>query len=86
MCLILNGYRDRAVWMSTPNNVRFLFSLVGSELFHAEGRTDRHDEPNSRFSHFCERAVQYSNFIVYLLQSYFNGFNIPVNLDTIITV
>jgi hypothetical protein len=33
---------------------------VGAELFHAngqtDGRTDRHDEANSRFSQFCERA------------------------------
>jgi len=29
---------------------------VGYELFHADGRTDRHDETNSRFSQFCERA------------------------------
>jgi hypothetical protein len=33
---------------------------VAAELFHADrrtdGRTDRHDEVNSRFSQFCERA------------------------------
>jgi hypothetical protein len=29
---------------------------VGAELFHAGGRADRHDEANSRFSQFCERA------------------------------
>jgi len=29
---------------------------VGVELFHADGRTDRHDEANSHFSQFCERA------------------------------
>jgi hypothetical protein len=31
---------------------------VGAELFHADGdrQTDRHDEANSRFSQFCERA------------------------------
>jgi len=33
---------------------------VGTELFHADGRTDiptdRNDEINSRFSQFCERA------------------------------
>jgi len=37
---------------------------VGAELLHAEGhsdtRTDRHDEANSRFSQFCERASKYS--------------------------
>ena len=27
-----------------------------AELFHANGRTDRHDEANSRFSQCCERA------------------------------
>jgi hypothetical protein len=29
---------------------------VGAELFHANGRTDRHDEGNSRFTKFCERV------------------------------
>jgi len=33
---------------------------VGAELFHADRRTDRHDEPNSRFSQFCERASKLS--------------------------
>jgi len=29
---------------------------VGAELFHVDGRTDKHDEANSRFPQFCERA------------------------------
>jgi len=29
---------------------------VGALLFHADGRTDRHDEADSRFTQFCERA------------------------------
>jgi len=29
---------------------------VGAKLFHADGRIDRHDEANSRFSKFCESA------------------------------
>jgi len=29
---------------------------VEAELFHAGGQTDRHDDANSRFSEFCERA------------------------------
>jgi hypothetical protein len=29
---------------------------VGTELFHVYGRTDGHDEANSRFLRFCERA------------------------------
>jgi hypothetical protein len=35
---------------------------VGADLFHAvkrtDGRTDIHDEANSRFSQFCERAYE----------------------------
>jgi len=35
---------------------------VGVELFQADGRadrqTDRQDEANSRFSRFCERALE----------------------------
>jgi hypothetical protein len=30
--------------------------LVGAELYHMDGQTDRHDEANSRFSQFCERT------------------------------
>jgi hypothetical protein len=29
---------------------------VGAVLFHADRRTDRHDETHSSFSQFCERA------------------------------
>jgi len=29
---------------------------VVAKLFHADGQMDRHDEANSRFSQFCERA------------------------------
>ena len=29
---------------------------VGAELFQADGRTDRHDEADSRFTQFCECA------------------------------
>jgi hypothetical protein len=28
--------------------------VVGAELFHADGRTDRRGEANSRFLQFCE--------------------------------
>jgi hypothetical protein len=30
--------------------------LLGAELFHADRRTDRHEEANIRFSQVCERA------------------------------
>jgi hypothetical protein len=29
---------------------------MGAELFHADIQTDKHNEANSRFSQFCERA------------------------------
>ena len=29
---------------------------VGAELFNADGRVDRLDDANSRFSQFCERV------------------------------
>jgi hypothetical protein len=29
---------------------------VEQELLHADGRTDRQEEANKRFSQFCERA------------------------------
>jgi len=29
---------------------------VGADLFHADGRTDRHDEAKSRFSESCKLA------------------------------
>jgi len=32
---------------------------VGAELFHADGRMDRHDEPNSCLSQFCKRAKKW---------------------------
>ena len=31
---------------------------VGAKLFHADGRTDGHDEPSSFFLQFCERAYK----------------------------
>ena len=30
-----------------------------AELFHADRQTDRHNEANSRFSQFCERASKW---------------------------
>jgi len=30
---------------------------VGADLFHADRRTDGHDEANSRISQFCEKRL-----------------------------
>ena len=32
--------------------------LVGVEFFHADERTDGHEQANIRFSQFCERALK----------------------------
>jgi len=34
------------------------FRLVRTELFHVDGRTDKHDVTNSRFSQFCKSAYK----------------------------
>jgi len=34
---------------------------LGAELFHAVGRTERHDEANSHFWQFCELAQKRSH-------------------------
>ena len=36
---------------------------IGSQLFHAYGRTDRDDAANSQFSQFCERAEKGKVFL-----------------------
>jgi hypothetical protein len=42
MCLILNVYRGRAVWIYRPNSVRFLFVWLKSEVY--ERKVDTPDE------------------------------------------
>ena len=37
---------------------------VGAELLHGAGRTDRHDEANSRFSPVCERVKEHHNSLI----------------------
>jgi len=34
---------------------------VEADLFHVDGRTGRHNEANSSFSRFCERASNVTN-------------------------
>ena len=46
---------------------------VGAELFRADGQTYRHDEANSRFSQFCERAYKLGYLIVLDGAMFING-------------
>jgi hypothetical protein len=55
------------------SNIKFRkIHPAGNELFHAGGRTDRqtdrHDEANSRFSQFCERAQKIQQGITFGFQ------------------
>jgi hypothetical protein len=43
-------------WQNTQISHFMKHCAEGAGLFHAGGRTDEHDEANSRFSQFCERA------------------------------
>jgi hypothetical protein len=47
---------SRQIFENTQISDLLKIRLVGAELFHAFGRTDRHDEANSHFSQFCERV------------------------------
>ena len=38
------------------SNLKKKIRPLGAELFHADGRTYRHEEANSRFLQYCERA------------------------------
>jgi hypothetical protein len=56
-CRILNKLEFSRQFSINPQISNFMkIRPVGAELFHAHGRTDRHDDDNSRFSQFCERA------------------------------
>ena len=50
---------SRQIFEKSSNNKCSESPSSGSrELFHADGRTDRHDEANSRFSQFCEKRLK----------------------------
>jgi hypothetical protein len=67
---------------------------VGAELFHADeqrdGRTDRHDAANTRFSQFCERAWKRPTIMQdHIMQLLFHEFperNIQGDAQNLITV
>jgi len=50
-CEILNRI-SKNIKMSSIMKI----GTMGAELFCVDGQTDRHDEANSHFSQFCERA------------------------------
>jgi hypothetical protein len=43
ICLILNGYRDKTVWISRPNSLRFLFVELDEE-WSLQRKVDTRDE------------------------------------------
>ena len=55
---------------------------IGAELFHADGRTGRHDEANSRFSQLCERALK-SNVLLCYCPTYPYSYRLMFCADTL---
>jgi len=49
------GFLDGFLKRNRMSNFKKIRS-VETKPFHANGRADRHDEANSRFSQYCERA------------------------------
>jgi hypothetical protein len=68
--LFLSDFNETWIFSTLSKNIQILnvmkMNPVGAGLFHADGRTqrekdgrtDRHDEANSRFSQFCEGAIK----------------------------
>jgi hypothetical protein len=59
--LLLSDFNETSIFSTVvrknPQISNFMKILsVGAELFHADRRTDRHDEADSRCSQFCEGA------------------------------
>jgi len=48
----------RQIFEKSPNTEFHEYRPVGGELFHANGKTDTHDEAKSSFLQFCERVYQ----------------------------
>ena len=46
---------SRQIFEETQISSFIKIHTLGAELFHADGRTDDHDEANSRVSQLCER-------------------------------
>jgi len=69
-CRILMKLEFLDIFSKNPQTSNFMkIRPVGAELFHADrqtdGQTGRHDEANSRFSQFCERAETFKFQILY---------------------
>ena len=56
-CMILNKIKfSPQIWKKVSNIKLHENPSVGVELFHAEGRADRHDKAESSYSQICEHA------------------------------
>jgi len=58
--LFLSGFSETLIFKTFAKNTQISkltkIHSLGTEMFHANGGKDRHDEANSRFSQFRERA------------------------------
>ena len=65
--LFLSDFSETWIFSSFSKNIQILnfvkICRMRAGLFHADGRTDRHDNGNSRFSQFCEPPLMKRNLI-----------------------
>jgi len=54
--ITLHGKKNEKKNENTQISILIKIRPLGTELFQADGQTDRHDEANSRFSQFCKSA------------------------------
>jgi hypothetical protein len=50
---------SRQIFQNYSNSKSNENPTVEAELFHVDGQTDPHDEANTHFSQFCERAEKF---------------------------
>ena len=67
-CLFLADFNDSWIFFTGfPKSTQIYNFMeirsVWAELFHAGGQTDKHEEWNSRFSQFCERAQKLTGYL-----------------------
>jgi hypothetical protein len=59
---------------------------MGAELFHADGRTDRHDKVNSHFAKFCVCSLNTNGALIVFVLSFQNYNNMEFGIVRLIGI